>query len=65
MPNFSIKYSYSENGAVFRKTAIVRASSVDAAKDKLVRFLTHCDSCVYSDFKFDKISISSYNLILV
>lgn len=65
MPNFSIKYSYQDGEVICRKTAVVRASSVNAAKDKLVRFLTHCDSRVYSDFKFDKISISSYNLILV
>lgn len=64
MPNFSIKYSYLENGVVMCKTAIVRATSVDAAHNKLVCFLTRSGRFIIDGFKILKTSLSSYNLIL-
>lgn len=64
MPNFSIKFSYLKNGVVMHKTAVVRASSVDAAHDTLVRFLTRSGEIVIDDFKILKTSLSFYNLVL-
>lgn len=65
MPNFSIKYSYvDDDDLIHHQTAIVRASNVVIAKDKLVRFLTRSGRFVLKDFEFLKISLSSYNLIL-
>lgn len=64
MANFSIKYNYLKDGIVMYKTAIVRASSIDAAHDKLVRFLTRSGEIVIDDFKIVKTSLSSYNLVL-
>lgn len=64
MPNFSIKYSYLKDSAILHKTAIVRASSIDAAHSKLVRFLTRSGEIVIDGFKILKTSLSYFNLIL-
>lgn len=64
MPTFSIKYSYLKDRVIMHKTAIVCASSIDAAHDKLVRFLTRSGEIVLDDFKILKTSLSSYNLVL-
>lgn len=65
MPIFSIKYHYSRDSVVHHETAIVRASSPDVAKEKLARLLTRSYQFRLDNFKFDKISLSLYNLILV
>lgn len=63
MANFSVKFSYTYNEVVYHKTAVVRASDPEAAKTKIVDFyLRHHGSA--ESFKFDKVSLSSYNLIL-
>lgn len=64
MAIFSIKYNYLKDGIVMHKSAIVRASSIDAAHSKLVRFLTCSGQIVFDDFKILKTSLSSYNLVL-
>lgn len=64
MPNFSIKYCYSKGSVILHESAVVRASSVDSAHNKLVHFLTCSDRYTLKDFKIIKTSLSSYNLIL-
>lgn len=67
MPNFSIKFSfvYDDSHVVHHKTSIVRASSVDAAKSKLCSRMLALSGKPYSDFKIEKISVSSYNYVFV
>lgn len=66
MVNFSIKFSFSKDNIVYHKTAIVRASSADDAKDKLIASLIRCNSGKpYQSFAFGKISVSSYNYVFV
>lgn len=64
MPNFLICFSYSgDNDVVYRKTALVRASSPDVAKDKLVSNLIKIFGKTFKTFKFDAISVSSFNYL--
>lgn len=65
MPNFSIKFSFEKDKLKYYKTAIVRASSPEAAKDKLVSSLIRINGNVYAGFAFEKISVSSFNYIFV
>lgn len=64
MPNFSVKYRFTEGGVVYHKTAIVRASSIEAAHNKLVDYVTCSGNKFFKDFKIISTSISSYNLIV-
>lgn len=65
MPNFLIKFSFEKNNVKFYKTAIVRASSPDAAKDKLVSSLIKISGPVFSGFAFEQVCVSSYNYVFV
>lgn len=64
MPIFSIKFSYTCNEVVYRKTAIVRASDPEVAKNKIVNFYISNHGSADS-FVFDIVSLSKYNLVLV
>lgn len=64
MPIFSVKFSYTVNDVVYRKTAVVRATSPELAKDKIVRFYLSNHGSADS-FSFEQVSLSNYNLILV
>lgn len=65
MANFSVKFSYTLNEIVYYKSAMVRATTPDSAKDKVVDFcLSRIDGKICS-FAFESISVSTYNFILI
>lgn len=63
MPNFSIRFQYTKSDVVHYKTAIVRASSPDMAKEKLVSSIVK-NIGVVDRFKVEKISLSNYDFCL-
>lgn len=63
MPIFFVKYSFTRNKIIYYKTAIVRACNSEAVKNKVVNFYRDKYGVVEL-FVFDKISVSSYNLVI-
>lgn len=63
MPNFSIRFHYMKSDVVHYKTAIVRASSPDMAKEKLASFFVKHVGVV-DLFKVEKISLSNYDFCI-
>lgn len=63
MPNFSVHYSFERNQVIFHKLAVVRATTPNAAKDKIVDYYLNRFGTL-SSITFEKISLSNYNLIL-
>lgn len=63
MPNFSIRFQYTKSDVVHYKNAIVRASSLDMAKEKLVSFFVKHVGVV-DRFKVDKISLSNFDFCI-
>lgn len=64
MSIYKLSYSFSDNGVILRRAAMVQASNIKAAEDKFVKWFLN-NIGVRADFRFTGRSIVSNINILI
>lgn len=65
MPIFSIRFSFTNDKVIYRKSAIVRAPNPESAKEKLATSMVRLNGKPYESFSVENISVSSFNFMFI